>query len=149
MIWYMFPVQCEEIRINHLTLLLVVTMPYACWFLWRADYIEDFKWRLHFQFGVALWRVVLREVYFEGSNRVWRALKTSILNTASFCMWILDICYSNGNATRVCPFNHVVVDRLVWSPFREESQGHKKFFPISMLTIFFHHIMQWYQRSAD
>jgi hypothetical protein len=29
-----------------------------------------------FQFGVALWRVVLREeVYFEGPNRVWRALK--------------------------------------------------------------------------
>ena len=31
--WYMFPVQCEEIRINHLTLLLVVTMPYAYWVL--------------------------------------------------------------------------------------------------------------------
>ena len=51
-------------------------MPYACWFLWRTDYIEDFKWRLHGQFGVAFWRVVLREVYFEGPNRVWRALKT-------------------------------------------------------------------------
>ena len=35
-IWYMFPVQCEELRINHLTLLLVVTMSYACWFLWQA-----------------------------------------------------------------------------------------------------------------
>ena len=29
-IWYMFPVQCHERRTNHLTLLLVVTMPYAC-----------------------------------------------------------------------------------------------------------------------
>ena len=28
-----------------------------------------------------IWRVVLRDVYFEGPNRVWRALKTSILNT--------------------------------------------------------------------
>ena len=34
------------------------------------------------QFGVAFWRVVLREVYFEGPNRVWRALKTSIWNIA-------------------------------------------------------------------
>jgi hypothetical protein len=42
-IWYMFPIQCEELRINHLTPLLVVTMPYASWFLWWADYIEDFK----------------------------------------------------------------------------------------------------------
>jgi hypothetical protein len=30
--WYMFLVQCEESRINHLTPLLVMTMPYACWF---------------------------------------------------------------------------------------------------------------------
>ena len=34
-----------------------------------------------FQFGVAFWWVVLGEVYFEGANRVWRALKTLILNT--------------------------------------------------------------------
>ena len=74
----MFLVQCEELRTNHLTPLLVVTMPYACWFLWWADYIEDFKGHLHFQPGVVFWRSVLREVYFEGSNHVWRALKTSI-----------------------------------------------------------------------
>ena len=76
-IWYIFPIQCEKLRTNHLTLLHVVTVPYACWFLWRAYYIEDFKWHLHFQFGVAFWRVVLREVYFEGPNRVWRALTFS------------------------------------------------------------------------
>ena len=69
-----------KLRINYVSL-LVVTMPYACWFLWRTDYIENFKWHLHFQFGVAFWRVVLSEVYFEGPKRVWRALKTSILNT--------------------------------------------------------------------
>ena len=46
---YMLSVQCEEPRSNHLTPLLVVTMPYACWFLWRVDDIEDFKWWcLHF-----------------------------------------------------------------------------------------------------
>ena len=76
----MFPWQCEDLSINHLTLLLVVTMPYASWFLWRADYIEDFKWHLHFQLGVAFWRVVLRELYFEEPNHVWRALKASLLN---------------------------------------------------------------------
>ena len=34
-----------------------------------------------FNFGLHFWRVVLREVCFEGPNCVWRALKTSILNT--------------------------------------------------------------------
>ena len=54
-------------------------MPYACWYLWHTNYIEDFKWRLlHFQFGVAIWRVVLREVYFEGPNRVWRPLTSNL-----------------------------------------------------------------------
>ena len=57
MIWYMLPVQCEESRINHPTPLLVVTSPYARRFLWRADHIEDFKWRrLHF----AIWGCVLK-----------------------------------------------------------------------------------------
>ena len=73
----MFPVECKELRINHLTPLLVVNMPYTCWFLWWANYINNCNWRLHFQFGVAFRRVLLREIYFEGPNRVWRALKTS------------------------------------------------------------------------
>ena len=55
---------------NALSLLVLV----ACISYWGL------QWRLHFQFGVAFWRVVLREVYFEGPHRVWRALKTSILN---------------------------------------------------------------------
>jgi hypothetical protein len=84
---YVFSVQCEESRIHHLTLLLVVTMSYLCWFLWWANYVEDSKWRLCFQIGVAFWRVGLREVYFEVPNRVWRALKTSILNTDERLMW--------------------------------------------------------------
>ena len=37
-------------------------------------YVEDFKWRLHFQFRVAFWRVVLTEAYFEGPDRVWSLL---------------------------------------------------------------------------
>ena len=32
----MFPIQCEELRINQLTPFLVVRMAYACWFLWQA-----------------------------------------------------------------------------------------------------------------
>ena len=42
-IWYMFLVQCEELRINHLTLLLVVTMPYVGWLLWPMFKIEVFN----------------------------------------------------------------------------------------------------------
>ena len=38
-------------------------------------------WCLHFQFGVVFWRVILREVYFEGPYRVWRTLMTSIWST--------------------------------------------------------------------
>ena len=93
-VWYKFSLECEELRNNHLTPLLVTTMPYACWFLWQTYYIEDFKWRLHFQFEVAFWRVVLREVYFEGPNCVWMALKTSILNTDGNTRMDLD---------RLCP----------------------------------------------
>jgi hypothetical protein len=44
-----------------------------------------------FQFGVAFWRVVLREVYFEGPNRIWRALKISILNIGSHVEWLQPI----------------------------------------------------------
>ena len=80
---HLFSILWRIKNINDLTPLLVVTMPYACGFLWWTNYIEDFKWRLHFRFGVAFWKVVLREVYFEGPNRVWRALKTSILNIGS------------------------------------------------------------------
>ena len=122
-IWYMFPIQCEKLRIDHLTSLLVVTMSYACWFLWWGDYIEDFKWRLHFQFGVAFWRVVLREVYFEGPNCVSRALKTLILDTAHRLpthvgggqQWISELCFT---ATSKCgPMSgesrRLVTDELV------------------------------------
>ena len=53
--WYMYQVQCKELRINHCpTLSLVVIMPSACWSLWQSYYIEDFSGvRLHFEFGIA------------------------------------------------------------------------------------------------
>ena len=70
-----FLVQCEELRINHLTPLLVATMPYACWFLWWADYIEDFKWHPHFQSRVAFWRVILRDVYFKGPKSCLKGIQ--------------------------------------------------------------------------
>ena len=81
--WYMFWVQCEELRINHLTPLLVVAMPYACWFLWQADSIlrtssDVFIFNLGLRFEGLFW-----EGYkFEGLDFVWRALNTSILNIA-------------------------------------------------------------------
>ena len=92
--WYMFRVQCEELRINHLTPLLVVAMPYTCWFLWHVDCVEDFKWCLHFQFEVAFWRAIMSEVYYEGPNCVWKALKTSILTIG----WT-DALLFNGHVT--------------------------------------------------
>jgi hypothetical protein len=55
-IWYMFPVQCEDLRINHPTLILVLTMPYTCWFLCRAEYIENFKLTSSF----SMWGCVLK-----------------------------------------------------------------------------------------
>ena len=39
--WFQYNVKNK--RIHYLTSLLVVAMPYACWFLWRVDYIEDFS----------------------------------------------------------------------------------------------------------
>ena len=63
----MFPAECEEPRINHLTPLLVVIVPYACWLLWRVDYIEEFKWRLHF----AIWGCVWKGYFKRGI--IWRA----------------------------------------------------------------------------
>jgi hypothetical protein len=50
-----FQYNVNKLGINNLPPLLIVTMPYACRFLWRANYIEDFKWRLHSQYGVAFW----------------------------------------------------------------------------------------------
>ena len=78
----MFLVQCEELRINHLTPLLVVTMPYTCWFFCGGQIIlttssDVFIFNIELRFEKLFW-----EVYFERPNRVWRALKTSILNTS-------------------------------------------------------------------
>ena len=115
-IWYMFPIQCEELRINCLTLFLVVTLPFACWFLWQAYCIEDFKRRrLHIQFGVAFWRVVWRERYvskgqiaFEGH---WRLQSWTLVYGISQ-IWSrsrLDMEWSgawfNNNGQHITPFN--------------------------------------------
>ena len=43
-------------------------MPFNCWFLFQTYHIKDFKWHLHFRFGVALWKAILRKVYLEGPN---------------------------------------------------------------------------------
>ena len=52
-------------------------MPYAsCWFLWRAYYIEDFKRRLHFQFGVC----ILKKGCFERGIIFWRPPYTTSHN---------------------------------------------------------------------
>ena len=60
-------ISCSD---NALRLLILVTGK-----LW------ELQGCLHFQIGVALGRAILREAYYEGPNHVWRAFKTSILNT--------------------------------------------------------------------
>ena len=57
---------------NALRLLVVV----ACRLYWGLQVMSSFS------IWVALWRVVLKEVYFEGPSHICRALKTSILNIA-------------------------------------------------------------------
>ena len=70
-IWYMFPIECEELRINHLTLLFVMTMPYACWFLWRTSSdVFIFNLGLHFG-GLFCERYILKgQIAFEGHWRL-------------------------------------------------------------------------------
>ena len=58
----------NKLRVNHLATLLVVTMPYTYWFLWRVVYIEIFKWWcLHF----AIWNCIFKGCLERGI--VWRA----------------------------------------------------------------------------
>ena len=61
MMWYMFPIQCEELRIDQ-------TLVGSCGGHIILRTSSDVVFIL--QFGVAFQRVVLREVYFEGPNRV-------------------------------------------------------------------------------
>ena len=74
-------------------------MPYACCFLWQENYIEDFKWCLPFQFGVAFWRVVLREHWrvFEGH---WRLQSWTLIPMPWFVVSHLS-CW--GELIVVCP----------------------------------------------
>ena len=64
-----------RIKNQLLTPLLVITMPYACLFLWWAYYIEDFKWCLHFNLGLRFeglfWKrhILKGEIAFEGHRR--------------------------------------------------------------------------------
>ena len=51
--WYMFPKQCEETKNQPSNSTSCSDNAHACWFLWCVHYIQDLKWRLHFQIGVA------------------------------------------------------------------------------------------------
>ena len=79
--WYMLPIQCEELRVNHLTLLLCIdkcpTLVGSCaeWYILRTSSdVFVFNSGLHFE-GLFWERYMLK-----GPNRIWRALKTLILN---------------------------------------------------------------------
>ena len=118
-ICYMFPIQCEELRISHLTLLLVVTAPYTCWFLWRAYYVEDFKWPvficnlgLHFE-GLFWERYILKgQIMFEGFWRLqsW-TLHALMHHTSMFVVkFSLPITSTHQTVHNIIAYNITVGD---------------------------------------
>ena len=71
--------------------------------LWEY-YIEDFMWCLHFQFGVAFWRVVLKgQITFEGH---WRL--------QSWTQWLLLPKEWRWHHSLEHPVSYVVVVQLVF-----------------------------------
>jgi hypothetical protein len=101
------------------------TMPYACWCLWRVYYIENFKATSSFSI---LKLGGLREVYYEGLNRVWRALRTSMLNINWFLIFSMNLWHRRilqgtslkkpaiqlGPPNRTTRLNNVMVTILDW-----------------------------------
>ena len=96
-IWYMFLVQCDESRINHLTLLLEVTIPYSCWFLWQhitlrtSSDIFIFNSGLHFE-GLFWERYILKskiafnlEQWVGVPNSPPRLTETTLVKWESIC----------------------------------------------------------------
>ena len=83
--WYMFQVQCEESRSNHLSHSTSCIDNALCLLVLVLGRVY---WGLQVTSSFSIWncvlRVGLRKVYFEGPLRIWRTLKTSILNIASF-----------------------------------------------------------------
>ena len=75
-IWYMFLLQCEELRINHVTLFLVATVPYTCWFLWRQIILRTssdvFVFNLGLRFERLFWEgyILKGKIAFEGHWRL-------------------------------------------------------------------------------
>ena len=53
----MFPVKCEGLRTDHLIPLLIVTMPYACWFLWPVGKVY---WGLQVTSSFSIWGCILK-----------------------------------------------------------------------------------------
>ena len=90
--WYMFPVQCDEWRINHLSPLLVMTMPYIRWFLWQANYLRTssdvFILNLGLRFEGLFWeRYIWKgQIVFEGH---WRLQSWTLLG--SCVIWPQDM----------------------------------------------------------
>ena len=114
--WYMFPVQCDERRIDHQTLLLVVTMPCACWFLWRTNHIEDFQvTSSSCNLGLRFEGLFGEVLYFEGPNHIWRALKTSILNTGLLLLYYVECVTSRDTKQGT--------ETVLWQTRNQKSSG--------------------------
>jgi hypothetical protein len=66
----MFSIQCEELRIIHLIPLLVGTIPYACGSCGGQMMLRTSSDIFIFNLELCLEGFFLKEVYFEGPNRV-------------------------------------------------------------------------------
>ena len=110
--------QCEELRINCLSLLLVVTMPYACWFLWWVDYIEDFKWRLHFAIrGCVLKGCSENGIYLKGPIAFeghWRLQSLTLIGTLIVVKMGVHAIFGERGCGRMDPLNRFDNSRGVW-----------------------------------
>ena len=116
----MFPIQCEELGIDHLTPLLVVTMPYTCWFLWWTLY-----WRLQVTSSSAIWGCVLKGCFERG--KFWRA-KSRLKGIEDFNLehwcWVAPRAASSRQIFQLRrTFIHVMMVGLAIFPISLDSSG--------------------------
>ena len=108
----MLPVQCEEWRINHLTLLLV--LPYACWLLCRHIILRTssdiFISNLGLRFEGLFWEkcILKGQITFEGHWRLQSWTLTLIKACGAYVVTVIDwissfwVVYENAHHQDTC-----------------------------------------------
>ena len=109
----MFSIQCEEFRINHLTLFLIVTMPYACWLLWHAYYIEGLQVTSSFSHSII-------QIH---NNIMWDWQYTTKYSIYSYWLWEkfhMTLSFPHNtimNLNDVMQFRITFLKRLFWERY--------------------------------